>query len=85
MYSKWLPDIKYDTLKEIIDEEKDRDVLDVLLEELYKAQDNNEEDNFIDEYKYLLEEGLHETQVLRYIKIKQKIWDIKLIIINTLM
>ena len=70
MYSKWLPDIKYDTLKEIIDEEKDRDVLDVLLEELYKAQDNNEEDNFIDEYKYLLEEGLHETQVLKYIKDK---------------
>lgn len=70
MYSKWLPDINHDTLKEIIDEEKDRDVLDVLLEELYKAQDNNEEDNFIDEYKYLLEEGLHETQVLKYIKDK---------------
>lgn len=71
MYSKCSPDIKYDTLKKIIDEEKDRDVLDVLLEDiLYKAQGNNEEDNFIDEYKYLLEEGLHETQVLRYIKDK---------------
>lgn len=71
MYSKCLPDIKYNTLKEIIDEEKDRDVLDVLLEDiLYKAQGNNEEDNFIDEYKYLLEEGLHETQVLKYIKDK---------------
>lgn len=71
IYSKCSPDIKYDTLREIVDEEKDRDVLDVLLEDiLYKAQGNNEEDNFIDEYKYLLEEGLHETQVLKYIKDK---------------
>ena len=65
-YSKYSPDIKYDTLKEIIDEE----VKHLLGKILYKTQDNNEEDNFIDEYKYLLEEGLHETQVLKYIKDK---------------
>ena len=67
MYSKCSPDIKYDTLREIIDEEIGKYLLGEIL---YKTQDNNEEDNFIDEYKYLLEEGLHETQVLKYIKDK---------------
>ena len=66
IYPKCSPDIKYDTLREIIDEE----VKYLLGKILYKTQGNNEEDNFIDEYKYLLEEGLHETQVLKYIKDK---------------
>lgn len=68
IYPKCSPDIKYNTLKEIIDEE----VKYLLGKILYKIQGNNEEDNFIDEYKYLLEEGLHETQVLKYIKDKAK-------------